>query len=496
VKLLLIDIDGLRSDVFSAALSNDRIPNIAKLVGGRELERGLQIPALAPAPSITFTSQASLFTGAHPSQHGIPGNQFFDRFGTQSDGIPRHYAFDVGDTLAADDAVRVFTDGLASTCLRVPTLYERFKDLGWRSVVAGNMYAKGAQTWLKPSLISIARFTKGGNLFGMSSEEYDRHILDQAIDYINEEGPPEVLTMYFMGLDHESHHRGPEVQLDHLANVIDPMIGDLWDILLEVIHKSPLPMFAIFSDHGQIRVNDDDRHSLRLAFPFEREIGHLFDALGLDVHDFPGEDPDCDAVVASNGGLAHVYLQNRTGRWADNPEFEGDVLRVAKAFWEAHNTGKYASELEGALAGVLVRNVEKDGWYAPYRALTPAGQVVSLEDWFSQTAQRSTGLTVQRIADPVHRLNNLVSPWVGDLLLISNYAEGFYFGAPMPGVHGGLHPEDSESTMTFGFPGSEKTLAAEQCAAIRDAIQTRCNAEGGRQPSTVDLLTGLLAMIK
>jgi hypothetical protein len=50
--------------------------------------------------------------------------------------------------------------------------------------------------------------------------------------------------------------------------------------------------------------------------------------------------------------------------------------------------------------------------------------------------------------------------------------------------------------MVFGFPGLEKTLAAAQCAAIRDAIQTRCDTEGGRQPSTADLLTGLLAMIK
>jgi hypothetical protein len=64
--------------------------------------------------------------------------------------------------------------------------------------------------------------------------------------------------------------------------------------------KKHLPFVVIFSDHGQIHVKADDKHSLRLAFPFEREIGHLFDALGLDVHDYPGEDPNCDAVVASN----------------------------------------------------------------------------------------------------------------------------------------------------------------------------------------------------
>ena len=154
---------------------------------------------LAPAPSITFCSQACLFTGAHPKENGIPGNQFFDRFGQYGDGEPRHYAFDVGDTLAADDAVRVFTDGLAARCLQTPTLYEKLKERGWQSVVSGNMYATGAETWLQPSLVDIARFTKGGNLFGLSSKEYDRRILEATTEYLDARGLPEVLTIHFLG---------------------------------------------------------------------------------------------------------------------------------------------------------------------------------------------------------------------------------------------------------------------------------------------------------
>jgi hypothetical protein len=486
MKLLLLDIDGLRSDVFNAALQADCIPNIARLVGGPDLEKGVQIAVVAPAPSITFTSQASLFTGAHPSQHGIPGNQFFDRFGTHSSGLPRHYAFDIGDSLAVDDAVRVFTDKLAMQCVQTPTLYERLSEWGWRAVVAGHMYARGAETWLKPTLLNIARFTKGGNLFGMSSADYDRSILERLCGHLQKNGLPEIITMYFMGLDHESHHHGPEVQLDHLAEVIDPLVGELWSNIKSLSLEAD-PLVAIFSDHGQIQVPPDDRHSLRLGFPFERELGHLFDALGLDVHDFPGEDPNCDAVVASNGGLAYVYLQNRRGRWAEFPEFARDILPVGTAFWKAHLTGKYAPELQGSLAGVLVRNVEKDGWASPYRALTPGGEVISLENWFA--AQPPNSL----FADPIHRLNNLVSPWVGDLLLISNYVDGFYFGAPIRGVHGGLHPEDSDATLVFGFPGLDQTKLVQKREWMTDAIQNRCQAEGGRQPSTSDLVTGVVA---
>ncbi len=486
-QILLIDIDGLRPDVFKQALNDGKIPVLTKLLGGADLSRGLQVDALAPAPSITFASQASLFTGAHPKEHGIPGNQFFDRFGDFNKGVPRHYAFDVGDTLAADDAVLVFTHGLAANCLRVPTIYEELAEQGYRSVVAGNMYAKGADVWLKPSLVDIARFTKGGNLFGMSSAEYDGEIIAETIEEIEQNGIPDILTIYLMGLDHESHHHGPDAQYQHLVEVIDPLLAQLWDALLEA-KSDYAPLVAIFSDHGQIKVIADDKHSLRLAFPFEKEIGHLFDALGLDVHDYPGEDPHCDAVVASNGGLAHVYLQNRTGHWADKPEFVRDVLPVAAAFWEAHETGNYASELKNALAGVLVRDVEKDSWDAPYQAFTPQGEIISLKEWFALQDP-------ELYLDPVNRIQNLVSGMAGDMLLISNYAEGYYFGAPIEGVHGGLHPDDSSAIFFIGAPGMDAQNWQSTKKNIQTAIQERCQTEDDRQPSTADLYTALQAAL-
>lgn len=486
---LMIDIDGLRPDVLAEALSSGNAPNLLRLLGGAGLERGLLHPVVAPAPSITFTSQACLFTGAHPAWHGIPGNQFFDRFGATSSGKPRHYAFDVGDTLAADDAVQVFTDGLASERLLAPTLYEQVSDFGKSSRVAAHMYARGATSWLQPSLLNLARFTKGGNLFGMEAPDYDRYTLDETLEMIQQEGLPHILTIYFMGLDHESHHHGPGAQLDYLCHVLDGYIGELWEAVAAAAptagHK---PICVVFSDHGQIGVPADDRHSLRLGFPFERELGHLFDALGLDVHDFPGEDPNCDAVVALNGGLAHVYLQNRRGRWQDAPDFELDVLPVATAFWEAHASGQYAQELQGALAAVLVRDVEREGWSTRYQALTPQGDRVPLSEWFASQPE-------QLYVDAVNRLDNLASALAGDLLLVSDYSGGFYFGSPMPGVHGGLAPQDSWATLALGWPGVGQSAWDLARETFSQAIQQRCLAENNRLPSTADLWTGLKPLI-
>ena len=486
-NFLLIDVDGLRPDVFAAGLEENRLPNIARLLGGAGLERGTLLPVLAPAPSITFTSQACLFTGAHPSRHGIPGNQFFDRFGTHQGGMPRHYAFDVGDTLAVDDAVRVFTDGLAAKCLQAPTLYQSISQRGWHSVVACHMYALEASTWLQPSLSNLARFTKGGNLFGMSAPEYDRHTLQKTLDELTRNGLPNILTIYFMGLDHESHVHGPQAQIGYLAEVIDPMLGELWEKVVS-LSEAHLPFALLFSDHGQIGVPADDLHSIRLGFPFEREMGHLFDALGLDVHDFPGEDPNCDAVVASNGGLAHIYLQNKAGRWADAPVFERDVIPVARAFWEAHASGSYASELKGALAGVLLRDVAQQGWNARFQALTPQGDLVPLEEWYVAQPPKL-------YADPVNRLHNLAGPLTGDLLLVSNYAGGYYFSSPIRGMHGGLHPEESWATLALGGPGMSDVEWRTAKDAFTDAVRVRCQDENERQPSTADLMTGFSALI-
>lgn len=186
---------------------------------------------------------------------------------------------------------------------------------------------------------------------------------------------------------------------------------------------------------------------------------------------------------------ASAYLRDRkTHQWSEAPDFAQDIVPVGLAFWQAHAYGRYAPELQHALAGVLVRDVEHQGWNSRYQALTTQGLRCSLEEWFADQP-------AEEYADPVNRLNNLVGPMCGDILLVSNYAGGYHFAAPMCGMHGGLHPEDSFATMAFGGPGSSEAEWMAARAAIQQAIQTHCQAENGRLPSTADLLTGLMTLI-
>ena len=488
-RVVILDIDGLRRDVFQALLAAGYLPYIEQIIGGATEETACSVDALSTAPSITFAAQASIFTGQHPGRHGIAGNESFDRLGRMSAGRPRHFAFDIGDTLAADDAVRVFTDGLASRFLRIetPTLYESAKRYGWEAAVFYHMLARGAEVWYPPGVLEIARFTKGKGSIGLEAGRYDAGMLERLIAYLDAGHHPRLLTAYFMGLDHHSHLHGPASQPDYLRTVIDPQVGRLL-AALERHQMQTETLFVLISDHGQVSAIPDDRHSIRLGFPFDRELSRFFEALGLDVHDIPGEDPACDAVVGMNGGLAHVYLQHRAGRWADPPRYSEDVLPVAEAFYEMNLSGRYVPELAGCLDLILIRDAERMGWSGEYRVYLGNGGTQSLADYVA--AHPELGY-----ADPVARIRQAASAMTGDLILLANGREGFYFGRSTQGVHGGLLSAESEVVFTLAYPGGGRDEIARLREVVTTEIADRCAIEGGRQPSVADLVPILMAFI-
>lgn len=488
-RLVVIDIDGLRRDVFRAALEAGDLPSVERIVGGREGRTACHIDALSTAPSITFAAQASIITGQHPGVHGVPGNECFDRLGRISGGNPRHFGFDVGDTLAIDDAVRVFTDGLASEFLspETPTLYELAAARGLHSVVVHLMYARGADIWLPPEVVELARFTKGCGVLGLEAGAYDGRMLDRLIGHLQAGSRPDVVTAYFMGLDHHSHTHGPGSQPAYLREVVDPGIGRLLDALAASGMLDDT-LLVLVSDHGQIEVTPDDRHSIRLGFPFDRELGHVFEALKLDLHDFPGEDPACDAVMGLNGGLAHVYLQHRARRWADPPRYGEDVLPIAEAFLQMSAQGRYEETLKGSLELILVRDAEHQGWHAEYCAYLGDGHTQPLPDYLAAHPELD-------YVDAPNRLQLAASAGTGDLILAANGRAGYCFGGPARGIHGGLSRGDSEAVLTFASPGR----SADQIEWLRETVDgvvaDRCASEGGREPSVADMVPATLALM-
>ncbi len=79
--------------------------------------------------------------------------------------------------------------------------------------------------------------------------------------------------------------------------------------------------------------------------------------------------------------------------------------------------------------------------------------------------------------------------------------EGYYFGGPTTGVHGGLLPEESEVVLTFAYPGgSPDEIARDFIVWLRKTVAgvvaDRCANEGGREPSVADMLPAVLAVLE
>ncbi len=93
---------------------------------------------------------------------------------------------------------------------------------------------------------------------------------------------------------------------------------------------------------------------------------------------------------------------------------------------------------------------------------------------------------IEQVEAP-YRLEHLAGPMSGDILLLSNYADGFYFANPMPGMHGGLHPHDSLCVASLGWAGAnEKQVSALQ-ENTRKVLMARMKGEKRNTSSLADL---------
>jgi hypothetical protein len=445
-RVLVLNIDGLRQDVFHSALQSGEAPTLAALLSQGPV---LHTNPLTVAPSTTFACQASIITGLTPGEHKIVGNQFFDRFGSYSGGNPKHFAFDIGDILAYDDAVRVFVGktGLANRHLPkgTPTLFERLQPYGMDSVVAHYMYARGARHWIRPSVLDLARFKKGGAVLGLSPAAYDQKMLRKVEKYLLAHPLPGLLYLYFMGVDYTSHYQGPDTQYAYLTRTLDPQLRSLVSLLTGHSFLGRTTVVVI-SDHGQTAVQSTPQHAIRMSSVFERDIAQLFDALSLTVHTFPLRESKCNAVCASNGGMAQVYLRKSGAGWDAPPYFRDQVIPLAVALDDANRLGRYCSSLEGSLSAILLRDVEAHGWSAPYLVYTKEGLFPS--DAYFADHNRS------QFAEAAWRLQSLSCEMSGDIILLSNQDEGYYFGGQLLGCHGGLHRDESACVMSISSPPS------------------------------------------
>jgi predicted AlkP superfamily pyrophosphatase or phosphodiesterase len=278
---ILIDVDGVRRDTFAEVYAAGKLPNFARAFSAAVWFDG----ATTVTPTVTMAAQASIATGVTPAQHGIVGNQWYEPEGRRlfdymnSSGITCVYGFTV---LAGS----VCSGGLANRHLQAQTMYEAAAAAGLESLVIYNQYWKGSRRAAAPTA------EEGRAILDNNALDYrlfDRHMAQRAIQELQRQGLPPLLTLYFAGADGIAHKQGIASQADYLASVIDPLLGEILDVVEGVEPDwRTSTLFVLTSDHGR---SDVEPHAEDLTLS-----ASLTAAL------------PASARIAPNGGIAYIYL--------------------------------------------------------------------------------------------------------------------------------------------------------------------------------------------
>lgn len=468
-RVLVITLDGLSDEALRRALDEGRLPALSALLGPRTGARtwahGYAAPdVVTTLPSSTIPAWTTLATGAPPARTGVVGNEWFDRSERRF-----HAPIPVSVT-SRSHLLRTYDGDWLARQIRTPTLFER---AGLRAHVSSFPVHHGADLLTTPSGLDVFQVLSvfPESLFGdrsLAVEAYieiDEESVDELLDGFADHGIPDLQVAHFAGVDLVAHASDAPLhaQQRHLAEVVAPGLARILAAYREagVLDRTHV---VVVSDHGQTPVPADPANALGTDPDTDppavlRALGFRVRAPALTV-----EREDHSAVLAYQGGLAYVYLADRSTcpevgdrcDWSAPPRFEEDVLPVAEAFLNAGRYGDPVPALRGRLAMVLARRPVGLGKppepFAVYdgRELVPVREHLRAHprpDWIDLD-RRLRGLAV----GPHGHL-------AGDVMLVSRlspatpFEERTYFADPSHSWHGGPSRLDSVVPLLVARPG-------------------------------------------
>jgi predicted AlkP superfamily pyrophosphatase or phosphodiesterase len=332
-RVVIIDVDALRTDTLYDSNGNynsNVVNNVDMPYTKSILDNGIRFTdATTVYPSVTLTSQATIFTGNYPQNHSISGNKWFDKNNLEL----RHYSSDVWWNLFSWDPL----EGQANLDLNdnVKTIYEvvdYWSDPGLfdhnNEVIFNHYWRGGGETKIvRPGI------DEWENMHFNTYWDVDEEAIDHAIEILNEvvDSPDKILTIYFAGFDGFSHWQGPtnnysgglNSQEYYFKNYIEPQIkrlieGDwpyIWPNkgLKDSLDKT---LIVLVADHGQTNTEADLTHQINSS-----DIDTILQNIAIYTNEYTEEnDLDiavADVVVAHNAGITHLYVQNDLGTYND-----------------------------------------------------------------------------------------------------------------------------------------------------------------------------------
>ncbi len=484
--VLVLALDGVDRALLYKMLRAGELPALAKLLGGDAGGFGhayLDDTALAPMPTSTLASWATLFTGAPPALHGVAGNEYFIR-------AEMKFAAPAPVSMNEPELVmKTYTDGYANKLLHVPTLYERLRESGppLRIWVAMSQFYEGAD-----KLILADRSVLADAFAAFLDDDDDADDLEMfaAVDEkvienveaaLEGQGAPHLLTLYLSGADQFAHasKEGPDkARRRYLRDVMEKLMTRVTAALAKAGALDDRYV-VIISDHGHTAVMSDAAHALGTTAPDDPPS--FIRAAGYRLRPFEVSVPDkeaFDTVLAYGGAVAYLYVADRSTckkdqacDWNRAPRFIEDVRPLADVFLQ-HTV--QADGRAATLDLVLVRSQQpgsaelevylgdgKTQQIGAYLAAHPRPAYVAVEDRLRELA---------------------VGPYgnhAGDIVLLTRSGNEaaienrYYFSNHYHSWHGGLGRAESEIPLIVAHPLKS---TAELAAIVREVAGERSDA--------------------
>lgn len=345
-SVLILALDGVDRDLLYGMLRDGLLPHLATLLGGldgRELPHAhLDETALAPMPTSTMPSWATIFTGAPPAEHGVAGNEYFVREQR------RYIGLAPVSVVEPELVLRAYTEEYANDALGAPTLYERLRrrDPRLTAWVAMSPFYAGADRLILADRSVLADAFEAMLDADDDADDLemfaalDQEVIENVVETLGIHAPPRVLTLYLSGADAYAHgsREGADVsRRQYLRQVVDPALGEL-RTALDRAGGLEDRWVVVVSDHGHTEVRFDDAHALSTDGDDDppawvRAAGYHPRPFAADVED----DAAFDVVLTYGGAVANVYVADRAScapvcDWSLPPRFAEDVVPLADAF--------------------------------------------------------------------------------------------------------------------------------------------------------------------
>ncbi|MFA6451450.1 MAG: hypothetical protein WCX65_18395, partial [bacterium] len=264
-------------------------------------------------------------------------------------------------------------------------------------------------------------------------------------------GPlPDILVFYISGHDSNSHENGPDNQREYFRSVVDPLFGGF---IKEFEKFRPIEEFhfIITSDHCQAKTIRDKKYVINNDI--QAGILALVGGGGFKLFDRKQVREGDTAVICTEAGTAQVHLMNRaTGKWADQPRFEEDLIPAAETF-EKYKTGDLP------FVDLILLRREFGADYEVYEH----GSLIGIDKFFAGKEAA--------YPDAVNRIHGVNCSRSGDLTVLLDYSKGYYYGDKVKaGEHGNLCAADSLIPFVISGPGiPDKSIPY---ARLVDAVPT------------------------